>query len=161
MKIRLFCTFIGCFLILSFNNAFSQTATFAALTGGLQPATTPITSGQSQMVLIGFSANVTGGSITFTQFNIGWTPSTSQSHLANGTLYRCPASTFNAATSTPVGNVTFSGANITVNSLAETISGSTNYYFLVADAVYSSGTTDFNAQIYINTAAFAVDNNSN
>jgi hypothetical protein len=160
MKIRLFFTFIICFLILSICNAFSQTATFAALTGGLQSGA--ITNGQSQVVLIGFSANVTGGSITFTQFNINWTTaSTSQSHLANGTLYRCPTSTFNASTSTPVGNVTFSGSNITVNSLNETISGSTNYYFLVADAVYSSGTTDYNGQIYINTATFAVDNNSN
>src|SRR5665213_911796 len=143
MKIRLFCSFIVCFLVFSISNAFSQSATFAALTGGLQPSTTPITSGQSQVILIGFSANVTGGSITFNQFNIGWTGSTSQTHLANGTLYRCPTATFNAATSKPVGNVTFSSAAITVNSLSETISGSTNYYFLVADAIYSSGSTDY------------------
>jgi len=160
MKIRLFCSFIICFLILSISNAFGQSASFAALTGGLQPASTPITSGQSQVVLIGFSATVSGGSITFSQFNIGWTTSsTSQSHLANGTLYRCPTTTFNAATSTPVGNVTFSGSNITVSNLTETISSSTNNYFLVADAVYSnSTTTDYNGQININSGTFATDN---
>jgi hypothetical protein len=162
MKIRRIFGFIACCLMLSVGASFGQTATFAALTGGLQPVATPITSGQSQVVLIGFSAQVSGGSINFTQFNIGWTTSSnSQSHLANGTLFRSPTSTFNAATSIPVGNVTFSGSNIAINSLTETISNSTNYYFLVADAVYSNATTtDYNGQIYINSGTFAVDNNS-
>ena len=149
----LFC--LGCLFIS--RDALSQTTTFATLTGGVQANNSTITAGASQVVLYGFSVQVSGGSQTFTQFNLSC-GSTSQTYLGNGTLYRSSTSTFSSSSpGTPVGNVVFNGGSITISNLTETISSATDYYFLVADLTYTGGSINYSFQVYANTANFAMD----
>jgi hypothetical protein len=144
-------------LLFSKQVAYAQNATFSGVTAGLPSAT--LTSGQSQVGIVGLKV-ITDASATFTQFNLGWLGSNVETRLANGTLYRSASASFNAASpGTPVGNVTFSGTKVTVSDLLETVSG-TMYYYLVADVIYSSASTDYNAQIVINSSTFATDINS-
>lgn len=151
----LFISFICC--LLSSSVAFAQATTFANLTGGVQANNSTITAGASQVVLYGFSVQVSGGSQTFTQFNLSC-GSTSQTYLGNGTLYRSSSSTFSSASpGTPVGNVVFNGGSITISNLTESISSTTNYYFLVADLTYTGGSINYSFQVYANTANFATD----
>lgn len=152
MKIRVFCWFIFCFLTFVFHSVFSQTATFAGLTGGL---TSAITSGNTHVAIMGFSVQVSGGSITFNKFTFTCSPTTSDAYLANGTLYRYSTNTYGTGTGVAVGNVTFSGANVTIDNISETISG-TNYYFLLADAVNSAAGYFQLVVTYANT--FGTDN---
>jgi hypothetical protein len=152
MKIRLLNYFIFCFLTFSFPNVFGQTATFAGLTGGL---TTAITSGDTHVAVMGFSVQVAGGSITFNKFTFTCSPTTSDAYLANGTLYRYTTNTYGTGTGVAVGNVTFSGANVTIDNISETIN-STNYYFLLADAVNTTAAYFQLVVTYANT--FGTDN---
>jgi hypothetical protein len=141
---------IGC--LLGTNSTFGQTATFATLTGGLSGTT--LAAGTSQAPIYGFSVQVSGGSITFKQFNLTF-DGTSDTYFANGTLYRSSTNSFNAGSpGTPVGNVVFSGNNVTLNNFTEAISNTTNYYFLVVDMI-NTGTVGNN--FYANTANFATD----
>ncbi|MDP9048732.1 MAG: hypothetical protein M3N14_11385, partial [Bacteroidota bacterium] len=151
MKLRP-CILFVFFLAISLQNAFGQTATFAGLTGGLATA---VTSGDRQAAVAGFSVQVAGGSITFSKFTFTCSPATSDSFLGNGTLYRYSTNTYGTGTGVAVGNVTFSGANITIDNLTETISG-TNYYFLVADAINSAASY---FQIVVSySSTFGIDN---
>jgi hypothetical protein len=138
------------------NCANAQSASFNYLSGGL--GGTSLTAGNSQVPIYGFSVGVSGGgSITFQQYNLSFAQ-TSQNYFANGTLYRSSTNSFNSGSpGTTVGNVVFSGNDVTVNNFSETItSGSTNYYFLVLDVIYISGG---NGNFYANTANFATDSN--
>ncbi|MBE9664167.1 T9SS type A sorting domain-containing protein [Mucilaginibacter myungsuensis] len=145
--------------------ASAQTATFTTRTGGLQPTGNgnPITQGQTQVPLIGFSISVSGGSITFKNFNIG-SNKTLDNFIANGTLYRSTTNggTYNpAAKGTPVGTATISGSNISIDNLLETVSSTEVYYFFVADAIYNNASIEYDGQIYINSGNFATDINNN
>jgi hypothetical protein len=141
---------IGC--LFGTNSSFGQTASFANLTGGLSGTT--LTAGTSQAPIYGFSVQVSGGSITFTQFNLSF-GGTSEAYFANGTLYKSATNSFNAGSpGTAVGNVVFNGNNVTLNNFTETISSTTNYYFLVVDMI-NTGTAGNN--FYANTANFATD----
>ncbi|MDB5124646.1 MAG: hypothetical protein JWP94_2775, partial [Mucilaginibacter sp.] len=152
MKIRLLNYFIFGFLTFSFHNVFGQTPTFAGLTGGLA---TTITSGNTHVAVMGFSVQVAGGSITFNKFTFTCSPTTSDAFLANGTLYRYTTNTYGTGTGVAVGNVTFSGANVTIDNISETIN-STNYYFLLADAVNTTAAYFQLVVTYANT--FGTDN---
>jgi hypothetical protein len=140
--------------------SFGQTATFAALTGGLPGDGATINMGAARAVY-GFSAAISGGgSITFRQFNIN-TNNDITGVFANGTLYRSTTSSYNSGSpGTPVGNVNFVAASnavgIITSNLSETInSGSTNYYFLVVDVISNPGYR----QLYVNNMVFATDIN--
>lgn len=123
-------SFITCLTYV--NNCYGQNVTFAGITNGIPTSTA---AGTAQVPVMGFSAAVSGGSITFTSFYFTSSGGNADAYLANGTLFRSPTGTFNPLNpGVPVGNVTFSGTNVTINNLSETISG-TNYYFLVADAI--------------------------
>lgn len=141
---------IGCLFVTS--STFGQTATFATLSGGLSGTT--LAAGTSQAPIYGFSVQVSGGSITFKQFNLNF-GGTSEAYFANGTLYKSSTNSFNPASpGTPVGNVVFSGNNVTLNNFTEVISNTTNYYFLVVDLI-NTGTAGNN--FYANTPNFATD----
>jgi len=129
-------------------SAFGQTVTISPITGtpgNNGTATSPLLSGDSQKAIFGFSVQVASGSVTFKQFNIAATGnSTPSAVLANGTLYRTTTNTYTAgaAGNTAVGNVNFNGATsagITITNLAETISSTTNFYFLVVDVIGTGG----------------------
>jgi hypothetical protein len=146
----IFCCFIG-------QKGYGQTATFTAVTGGLPASYSTYTAGETKKGLIGFSAVVTGGSITFKQFDMTFSIGSSQSYFANGTLYRSTSASYQPASpGTPVGNVTFNGGTITINNFTESISGITVYYYLVADLI---NTTSQQAQLVINSGNFATDVN--
>ncbi|MDB5132595.1 MAG: hypothetical protein JWR02_2344 [Mucilaginibacter sp.] len=104
---------------------------------------------------MGFSVQVSGGSLTLNKFTFTCSPTTSDVYLANGTLYRYSTNTYGTGTGIAVGNVTFSGANVTIDNISETISD-TNYYFLLADAVNSAAAYFQLVVTYANT--FATDN---
>ncbi|MFA6249530.1 MAG: hypothetical protein WC615_21505 [Mucilaginibacter sp.] len=139
----------------------AQSATISTISGGLTAST--VTTGQTQVAFIGFQVSVSGGapasSLTFTKFdNIGCNFISS---LSNIKLYRSTTSnTYGTGTFVPVGTVSTSGNTITINSLvSETIpTGSTYYYFLAADDIYS-GATKYDPQIFINTGSFATATN--
>jgi hypothetical protein len=153
LQFRSLLFFLG--LLITAQHTLAQSASFGTLTGGLVSGPT---SGQSKVPLIGFSATVSGGSITFNQFNLGCSAA-SQSFLANGTLYRSTTNSYNSSSpGAPVGNVTFNGTSITVENFKETITNTTNYYFLVADII---NTTSDYCQLFINSGNFAADVNSN
>jgi hypothetical protein len=140
-------------------NCFGQSPVFAKLTGNLASS---MTAGDQHKAVLGFKVTVpSGNSITFSQFTFGCSPGTSNAFLANGTLYRFPSGTTSYSTTggVPVGNVTFNGGTITISDLAETISGSSYSYFLVADAVNTSASYFQLVVSYGNT--FAIDNNNN
>ena len=118
-------------------NGFGQTPTFSSLTGGLTGSISG--TNNSRMAVLGFKVQVSGGSITFKKFSFTCSPTTSDAFLANGVLYRSSGTSYSSVSpGTPVGNVSFSGGAITINDLSETISASNNY-FLVADAINTSG----------------------
>lgn len=109
---------------------------------------------------MGFSAAVINGSITFTSFYFTSSGGNADDYLANGTLFRSPTATFDPLNpGLPVGNVTFSGTNVTINNLSETISG-TNYYFLVADAINTVVGNDVQMVVAFNNN-WATDANGN
>lgn len=148
-----FLIFLGC--LSQGNGLFAQTATFGQLTGGLSGST--VTSGTAQVPVVGFSVAVTGGTITFNSFF--FTSQNTINFITNGTLYRSPTSTFSSTSpGVPVGNVTFSGTNVTINNFTEAISG-TNYYFLVGDAIATS--TSFQQFVVSYGTNWATDINGN
>jgi hypothetical protein len=128
-------------------------ATFATLTAGLSGQT--LASGTSQAPIYGFSVQV-GNTITFKQFNLTF-GGASENYFANGTLYRSATNSFNAGSpGTPVGNVVFNGNNVIINNFSETITNTTNFYFLVVDLV---NTSTAGQNFYANTGNFATDSN--
>jgi len=144
--------------LLNCESSFGQTPTFTALTGGI--AASPLTAGNTQQAIFGFSASVSGGSITFQQFNIGSNSGTPNACFANGTLVRSPTSTYTGA-GTPVGNVAISATSnttsFTITGLSETVSATTIYYFLVVDVINTSTTA---CQPYVNSMTLAIDVNN-
>ncbi|MFD0748666.1 T9SS type A sorting domain-containing protein [Mucilaginibacter calamicampi] len=128
--------FFGC--LCCANVVVAQTVTLSAFGGGLT-STNPIVSG-SHVAVFGFNVQVSGGSVTFKQYNLT-SDNSSNSYLGNGILYRSPTATFSSGTpGTPVGNVIFNGTTITINNFTETITNTTNYYYLVADAISAPNT---------------------
>lgn len=119
------------------------------LTGGITSGT--LTSGQTGIVLFGFSMAVQGKN-TISQININSSNNNLPGYFTNGKLYRSTTnSTFDPANpGTQVGTVTFNGNYANVNSLSESFtslsSATTYYYFLVADFTVYTGTTPSTVQ---------------
>ncbi|QKJ30951.1 T9SS type A sorting domain-containing protein [Mucilaginibacter mali] len=154
MKKRLLRFISPLILLIGFlSTASAQTATFANLDGGITPNS--ISNGQTQIVLYGFSATVSGGSITFNKFYVPCNNNTFSTYLTNATLFRSPTSTFSAAApGTPIGNATITSSVVTIDNISETVSG-TNYYFLVVDQLAGGYTQPY----FNNTNPIAVDAN--
>lgn len=120
----------------------------------------PVTTSQTGIVLFGFgvSANAT---TTVSGFNLNSTSTQNylSYYLGNGKLYRSTSSTFTVGTSTLVAsgaNVSFSNyqntPGVTIGNLNETITGTTVYYFLVADFNQTSGTLPATISFKIQTS---------
>jgi hypothetical protein len=151
--------FLVAFFGISQRATAQATVSFSYASGGVN-TTNPIVVGSS-VVLYGFSVTVGGtGSITFAKYYIGSNSGDVTQYMTNATLMRCTSSSYVRANSTPVGNVNLNSAvnstSVTIDNLSETIAtGNTNYYFLVADAIGSSGSL----QLFINNMTIAVDAN--
>ncbi|TSD67862.1 hypothetical protein FFF34_010875 [Inquilinus sp. KBS0705] len=109
-------------------NTFAQTVTLSAFSGTL--SSNPINVG-AHPVLFGFTVQVSGGSKTFNKFTFT-TSNNSTTNFTNGTLYRTTTSGYSSS-GAKVGNVTFSGTNVTIDGFTETLTNTTYYYYLVAD----------------------------
>ena len=112
--------------------------TLANLTGGLAPSTTNLTSGTTN-AMFGFSVTVSGA-ITISQFNINSSNSTLSTYFGSAKLYRSTTNNYTTGVLTQVGTATLNGAYVNVTGLSEAFStGQTNYYFLVATDIFSTG----------------------
>jgi hypothetical protein len=88
----------------------------------------------STYAVMGFSIQVTGIA-TISTINLQSNNSNLSTYFT-GRLYRNTTATYGSGTATQIGTVAFSGSNTSITGLTETISNTTNYYFLVVDDIY-------------------------
>jgi len=123
-----------------------------ASTTGL--ASTPISTSQTGIGILGFSVTVTGTK-TITQVNL--TASTAATYFTNYKLYSSTSNSFAAATLVTGSGISGAGTTtLTASGFSQTVTNSTIYYFIVADftAPSSGSTFQLSANSVVATATY-------
>jgi len=112
--------------------------TLANLTGGLAPSSTNLTSGTTN-TMFGFSVTASGV-FTISQFNINSSNSSLSTYFTSAKLYSSTTNDYTTGVLTQVGTATLNGSYVNITGLSEAFTtGQTNYYFLVATDIFSTG----------------------
>ncbi|MDB5090251.1 MAG: hypothetical protein JWR09_4245 [Mucilaginibacter sp.] len=114
--------------------------TLANLTGGLTSSSTNLTSGTTN-AMFGFSVTASGV-FTISQFNINSSNSALSTYFGSAKLYSSTTNDYTTGVLTQVGTATLNGSYVNVTGLSEAFTtGQTNYYFLVATDIFSTGSS--------------------